>query len=193
MVRRRKPETEPIDVDSEDSDPRGRQAPSKTALKAEAHALRQLGQQLAELPVERRAVIPMPDELREAIDRYNQTTAHGARKRELQHLGKMMRRVDPEPLRRAVEAATAGARTETAAMHAAERWRDELVADDAALTRWMNNHPDTEIQHLRSLVRAARRDGAAEDPARRQPRSYRDLYRFIRTRLSGTTDDSGIP
>lgn len=130
----------------------------------------------------------MPEELREAIDRYRKTTAHGARKRELQHLGKLMRRVDPEPFRQAVDAAAAGARSETAAMHMAERWRDELIADDAALTRWMNEYPETGIQHLRSLVRAARRDGAADDPARRQPRSYRDLYRFVRAQLSAAGD-----
>jgi ribosome-associated protein len=66
-----------------------------------------------------------------------------------------------------------------------ERWRAELIADDAALTRWMSAHPDTDAQQLRSLVRAARRDTAALAPEDRQPRAVRELFQFIKPHLLG--------
>ena len=73
-----------------------------------------------------------------------------------------------------------GSPKETLALHEAERWRAELIADDDALTRWQQAHPDTDTQQLRSLVRAPRRDAAALAPEARQPRSFRDLFQFIK-------------
>ena len=48
------------------------------------------------------------------------------------------------------------------------------------MTRWQQAHPDTDTQQLRSLVRAARRDAAALAPEARQPKSFRELFQFIR-------------
>jgi ribosome-associated protein len=69
-------------------------------------------------------------------------------------------------------------------LHETERWRAELIADDDAMTRWLHEYPDTDTQQLRSLVRAARRDAAALEPLARQPRSFRDLFQFIKPVLS---------
>ncbi|MBC7942713.1 MAG: DUF615 domain-containing protein, partial [Chitinophagaceae bacterium] len=65
-----------------------------------------------------------------------------------------------------------------------ERWRVELVADDDAMTRWLQAHPDTDTQQLRSLVRAARRDSVGLPPEARQPKSFRELFQFIKPWLS---------
>ena len=91
---------------------------------------------------------------------------------------------DEEALREAVAAATLGSAKETLALHETERWRAELVADDDALVRWLQAHPDTDTQHMRSLVRAARRDAVALAPEARQPKSHRDLFQFIKPRLT---------
>ena len=72
----------------------------------------------------------------------------------------------------------------------AERWRTELIQDDEALTRWMQLHPDTDSQRLRSLVRAARRDAAGLAPEARQPRSQRELFQFIRPQLLSPTESA---
>ena len=66
---------------------------------------------------------------------------------------------------------------------AAERWRERLIADDEAMTQWMAEYPDCDTQRLRSLVRAARRDSAALTPEQRQPKSFRELFQFIRPLL----------
>jgi len=94
-----------------------------------------------------------------------------------------MRRADPEPLREAVAAMQLGRAKDALALHEAERWRSELIADDAALTRWTAAHPEADLQQLRSLVRAARKDAAAM-PEQRSGRAYRDLFKFIKQQLS---------
>ena len=87
------------------------------------------------------------------------------------------------PLREAVAAFKLGSAKETLALHEAERWRAELLADDDALTRWMQKFVATDTQQLRSLVRAARRDAVV--PEERQPRSHRELFQFIKSAMAG--------
>lgn len=173
------------DADPDDADAR----PSKSALKRQSHDLQTLGLELAELSAQRLADTPMPDALREAILEYRRTKSHEGRRRQLQYVGKLMRSADEAVLREAVAAAKLGSARETLALHEAERWRAELIADDDALTRWMQQHPDTDTQQLRSLVRAARRDAVA--PEARQPRSHRELFQFIKAGAgTGTVADS---
>ena len=154
--------------------------PSRAELKRASEALQALGLELAELPAERLAAVAMPDELRAAIDEYRRTKSREGRRRQLQYVGKLMRSADEAALREALAAATLGSARETLALHEAERWRAELIADDAALERWLAQHPGTDAQHLRSLVRAARRDAAGLAQDARQPRSSRELFRFIK-------------
>ncbi len=75
-------------------------------------------------------------------------------------------------------------------MHEAERWRAELIASDDALTRWMTEHPATDTQQLRSLVRAARRDAVGLAPEARQPKSFRDLFQLIKPLMAASADAS---
>ena len=164
------------DADPDDADSR----PSKSALKRQSHDLQALGLEVADLPEQRLTATPMPDGLREAILEYRRTKSHEGRRRQLQYVGKLMRSADEAVLREAVAAARLGSARETLALHEAERWRAELIADDAALTRWMQQHPNSDAQQLRSLVRAARRDAVV--PEARQPRSHRELFQFIKAR-----------
>jgi ribosome-associated protein len=77
-----------------------------------------------------------------------------------------------------------GSAKETLTLHETERWRAELIADDEALTTWLNEYPDTDTQQLRSLVRAARRDAKDLAPEARQPKSHRELFHFIKPFLA---------
>jgi len=125
----------------------------------------------------------MPEALRDAIAEYRRTKSHEGRRRQMQYVGKLMRSADEEALREAVAAATLGTAQSALALHEAERWRAELIADDSALERWLQSHPDTDTQQLRSLVRAARRDAAGLAPEARQPKSVRELFQFIKPLL----------
>jgi ribosome-associated protein len=173
-----------IDIHYGDAGPAD-ERPSKTQLKKQSHDLQTLGLDLAELSDQRLAATPMPDLLRDAILEFRRTKSHEGRRRQLQYVGKLMRSADEAVLREAVAAAKLGSAKETLALHEAERWRAELIADDAALDRWLHQHPDTDTQQLRSLVRAARRDGAGLAPEARQPKSHRELFQFIRPMLQG--------
>ena len=168
--------------DAPEADDDGIERPSKTRLKQQSHELQSLGQQLVELSDARLAGTEMPDALREAILEFRKTRSHEGRRRQMQYVGKLMRSADEALLREAVAEATLGSAKETLLMHEAERWRAELIADDDALTRWLAEHPDTDTQQLRSLVRAARREGA-KPPEQRQPKTYRELFQFIKPML----------
>lgn len=161
----------------------GDQRPSKTQLKQQSHDLQALGLQVAALSDERLAQVPMSDTLREAIGEFRRTRSHEGRRRQMQFVGKLMRSADEAALREAVAAATVGSARETLLLHEAERWRDALIADDDALTRWLAEHADCDAQQLRSLVRAARRDSAGLAAEARQPKSFRELFQFIKPHL----------
>ena len=154
--------------------------PSKTRLKQQSQDLQDLGVAVAELSADRLTAIDMPDALRDAIEQFRRTKSFEGRRRQMQYVGKLMRSADEEALREAVAAARIGSAKDTLALHEAERWRAELIADDEALTRWMQQHPDTDSQQLRSLVRAARRDSTGLTPEARQPKSHRELFQLIR-------------
>ncbi len=156
---------------------------SKTAAKAHAKSLQSLGGELAALPEAQLAAVPMPDALRGAITELRRTPSFEGRRRQLQYVGKLMRSADEAALREAVAAATLGSARQTLELHELERWRAELIADDAALGRWLAAHPQTDAQQLGSLVRAARRDAAGLAVDARQPKSFRALFAFLKPLL----------
>jgi ribosome-associated protein len=163
--------------------PEGAEAPSKTRLKQQSHDLQKLGMALAELPDARLQQLGLPERLLDALLQYRSTRSHEGRRRQLQYVGKLMRDVDDAPLREAVAESKLGSARDTLLLHEAERWRDALLAEDDALTRWLHEHADCDAQRLRSLVRAARRE-AALPPEQRNPRSLRELFQFIRPLLA---------
>ena len=153
--------------------------PSKTQLKKASHDLQDLGEALVALPDDRLTGLAMDESLLEAIREFKRTRSHEGRRRQMQYIGKLMRRNDPEPLREAVAAMQLGRAKDALALHEAERWRVELLASDDALTRWTADHPESDLQQLRSLIRAARKD-ASTAPEQRSGKAYRELFKFIR-------------
>lgn len=152
--------------------------PSKSQRKRDSHELQALGEALAALTPAQRAAVPMPDALRVAVDEWQRTRSHEGRRRQMQLIGKLMREADPAPIREAVARAKLPNARATLALHRLEHWREALVADDAALTRFAAEHPEADLQRLRSLVRAARQDGAAA--GERRPRAWRDLFAYLK-------------
>lgn len=159
------------------------EALSKTRLKKLMTELQAMGEELAELSPDKLSTIEMPQRLLEAVLELKRTRSHEGRRRQLQYVGKMMRLADAEPIREALAAFKIGHAKDSLDLHRAERWRAELMADDEALTRWVNEHPGSDIQQLRNLVRAARKDAAAA-PEQRNGRGFRELYQFVKQGLS---------
>lgn len=153
--------------------------PSKTRRKTDAHELQSLGQALLDLPDARLVTLGLDEPLVEAIRLHHRIKSHEARRRQLQLIGKLMRRADVEPIRHVVAEMQIGRAHDSLALHRAEHRRAELLEDDAAVTRFADAHPDADRQRLRALVRNARQDQAAA-PEQRSGRAYRELFKFIR-------------
>lgn len=153
--------------------------PSKTQRKHEMHALQDLGERLAELTPDRLGQLELPERLATAITEYRRFNKWEAKRRQMQYIGKLMRGVDTAPIRQAVLDMQLGRAKDSLSLHEAERWRAELVAADDALDRWAQSFPASDLQQLRSLVRAARAD-ATLAAGERHGRAWRALYQFVK-------------
>jgi len=173
------PATDPTSADDPQTAPYA-EAPSKTRLKQASHELQSLGEAAVELPDDRLRGLAISESLLDAILTFKKTRSHEGRRRQMQYIGKLMRREeDAESIRQAVTDSQLGRAKDSLALHQAERWRAELLATDDALTRWAAQHPGSDMQQLRSLVRAARKDAALE-PEKRSGRAFRELFQFIK-------------
>jgi ribosome-associated protein len=170
------------------SERRDPDSPSRTERKNASEELQDLGEELATLRVELFAGLTLPDKLREAIVEARRLTSFGARRRQVQFIGKLMRKLDPEDLE-AVRAALAVAQGQSAEdtriLHRVERWRESLIADDEQLKQWLGEYPETDAQQLRALIRQARKDARDTKPgeAQRQGKAYRQIFALVRTHL----------
>jgi ribosome-associated protein len=150
---------------------------SKTRRKREMLELQSLGAALAALPDSQLAGLQMPEDLREALLEAKRIRSHEAKRRQMQYIGRLMREVDPEPIR-AQLAALEGSSAQAAAAHRRlEAWRARLLEDDAALTDFAGEHPGADLQQIRALIRNARE----EQKQSRPPRAYRELFRVLKS------------
>jgi ribosome-associated protein len=150
--------------------------PSKTQRKREMHELQALGVRLVELNSEQLDAVALPEDLRDAVERAQRITKHEARRRQLQYIGRLMRSVDPGPIREKLKVWDGVSTEETARVHRIERWREKLLEDEGTIGALVRAHPGIDTQRLRSLVRNAR----DERKAGRPPRAYRELFRALR-------------
>ena len=155
------------------------QRPSKTRRKEASHELQGLGASLVELSDERLAGLGLAEPLLDAIQAFRRIRTHEARRRQMQLIGKLMRLSDVDAARLAVNEVEIGRAQDSLALHQAERWRAELIADDSAATRFASEHPGADTQRLRALVRNARKD-ASLVPEKRSGRAFRELFQFVR-------------
>ena len=145
--------------------------PSKSELKRRAEHLQDLGKELTTLGAETLAKIELPEVILKAIEDYHRVSSFGAKRRQLQLIGKYMRALDEDAVRQAIDRATGNDKAAVAALHKSER----LIADDAALTKFIAQFPDVNVQEVRQLIRNARKEAEGNKP----PKSARALYKLI--------------
>ena len=153
--------------------------PSKTEMKRQSDALQALGQELVEAPRDRVKRVPMPEDVRDVILECQNIKNHEGRRRQLQFIGKKMRGLTEEEvavIKRTIEGWKGASKADTAALHALERRRDKLLADDKALTVLLEEHPQLDVQHLRALIRNARKEQAENKP----PKAYREIFQILK-------------
>lgn len=160
---------EPDDLEQEPS------GPSKSQRKREAHALQDLGAQLIDLKPTQLEKLPLPDDLRNAVRTVQTMPQRGARKRQLQYIGKLMRQIDPEPIQTALDDLETGGLTAQRQQRDLQQLYDRLLEDETGtLAELFERYPDSDRQHLRQLIRNVRRDQQQEKPlkARKALLSY---------------------
>ena len=156
---------------------------SKSQRKRDMHALQDLGSALVKLSNQQLAQLNLPEDLAAAVAECKRLKKHEAIRRQMQYIGKLMRHVDPEPIQAQMAAWRGDSDAETAKLHQLERWRDRLLADDDALTKFATEHPGIDTQTLRNLIRNARKEAQLAKP----PRNARALFRTLREIVQGAT------
>ncbi|MDP3834795.1 MAG: ribosome biogenesis factor YjgA [Hydrogenophaga sp.] len=173
---------------------------SKTDLKKYSDRLQQLGESLLTLRADLMQRLDLSEKLVDAVNDAKKITNFEGRRRQMQFIGKLMRGVDEATLA-AVEAAldeqNKGSAKGTLSLHLAEQWRDRLIADDEALTHWMQLDASADVQHLRALIRQARKDAQVTEPqerpgeAVRHGKAYREIFQIVKATLNQGEDHGG--
>lgn len=160
---------------------------SKTRRKQQMEALQSLGEELAGLPVDSLKRIDIPEHLRDALREAQRIASHGAKRRQLQYVGKLMRDIDPEPIRAALANLRGESAVEVARMHRIERLRIRLMEDEKTLADIAEAFPGADLQHLRALRRSALKEQEGQKP----PRSYRAIFQELKALDAGKAGDGG--
>ena len=173
MAKRKKKEA----FDWEDEDQEEIIWVSKSEIKRDAEDLKQLGEKLVNLTKANLTKVPLDDSLKDALE-LAQRLQKEARRRQLQYIGKLLRSIDAEPIREALEKIENKHNQQQAMLHKLEILRDELVAKgDVALTDLLNEHPSADRQQLRNLIRAAQKEKEQNKPSK----AYREIYQILKT------------
>ena len=177
---------------------KGTDEASRTDLKRESTELQKLGESLLTLRADLLARLGLSEKLLDALAEARRITNFEGKRRQMQFIGKLMRLLDEETRQAARDAVSeqhSGSAAETLALHQAEKWRLDLVADDEALALWLAKYPGTDTQQLRALIRQARKDNppdkAAESKglAPRHSRAWREIFQLVREQMAGTASE----
>jgi ribosome-associated protein len=149
--------------------------PSKTKQKEAMQELRDLGAELVELSVGQLKRIQLPENVFLAVREAQKITAHGAHKRQLQYIGKLLRSVDDEPIRAGLAMLRGESSAETARLHRLERLRLRLLEDEGTLDAIVAQWPTVDLQQLRQL----RRNALKEQEAGKPPKAFRAIFQIF--------------
>lgn len=179
---------------------KGTSESSKTDLKRESEALQSLGQALLTLRGDLFARLELPEKLQEALAEAKRITNFEGKRRQMQFVGKLMRKLEDtqrDAIHAALDEQQNGSAAEKLALHQAEHWRDRLIADDGALAQWLEQFPRTDTQQIRALIRQARKDAPAAHDAKvaesqglapRKGRAYRELFQLVREQMQDAAE-----
>lgn len=174
--------------DDAEFDDNGYDRPSKSQVKRDLLALVDLGKQLIDLSPGQLRQLPLEERLYEAIREAQRTTSREGLRRQTHFVGKLLRIAPVDEIRHQLDVWENGSREETAAMHRLEGLRDRLLADDEALTALLQTHPSADVQQLRAVIRAARKESqqnAALNPGQEpQRKQYRALFQALKALLA---------
>lgn len=153
---------------------------SRTQKKKAAIAAQKLGEQLLSLTGEQLEKLDIPEELLSALDQASEMKKRGARRRQLQYIGAIMRHLDTQSLKEELDAISDQGHENIRRFKQVEQWRDRLVAGgEEQVDELLEASPQMDRQTLIDLVRICQRAGAGSE-ARKAGRA---LFKYIRQYL----------
>lgn len=170
-------------------EPQDDSLPSKTRLKAEADAAQEIGRQLVGLPKDKLKKLDLEEALLDAIHEAKRITSNGAIRRQMQYIGRLMREIDLAPIVDQLKRWEGKHQEENARFHHMERWRSRLLEDAKAIEEFILAFPQTNVQQMRTLIRNAQKEQAANKP----PKSSRELFKMIREITEGNGAEHDEP
>lgn len=154
--------------------------PSKSELKRRSTDLQHLGETLITLSESELEALPLPEALRDAVQLAQRITKHGGLYRQKQYIGKLMRKIDAEPIQAALDARKEQERAEARRFRRIEQWRDRLLQEGvAALPPLRNDAPNVDADVVAALIKQARKEREQDAP----PRAARELFKVLRAAL----------
>src|SRR3989339_603340 len=173
---------------------------SRTDLKRESTELQKLGADLLDLRADLLARLDLSDKFKDAIADAKRITNFEGKRRQMQFIGKLMRKLEPEVLeavKKTLSEEATGSAADNLVLHQAEIWRDRLIADDDAAAQWITQNPSCDSQEPRALIRQARKDAKPSKPGAlpRHGRAYREIFQMVREQLGAIPphDHTDVP
>lgn len=160
---------------------------SKTKAKEEVEALQDLGKRLVGVGNDRLKKLDIPESLRDAVLEAKRITSHGALRRQMQYIGKLMRDVDTDPIQEMLDELDGISNKANARFHALEKLRDRVIEDEAVITTLKNDHPDLDVSALRTL----RRNAIKEQTEQKPPKAYRAIFQLLKNLETPESDTVG--
>ena len=145
---------------------------SKTRVKQEMHALQKIGERLIEFNSNQLKECLLPDTLFEAIIEAKQIRKNGARRRQIQYIGKLMREVDISQIKEKISTWDGLSKEHAAWIHQIERWRKSLLEDKDSFSEFARLHPGANLQRIKALMRNAHKEMLSSKP----PKNFRALF-----------------
>lgn len=162
--------------------------PSKTQIKQQMLAITDLGKTLCQMPPDRVKKAPLSENVLEQVSEYHRCKSFGAKKRQINYIGKLLREEPVEELQAWIEGSSLPQKLETLNMHAAEKWREALINDPNALQDLINAYPQAATLNLNQRIRQAQH----ERKLQKTPKNYRQIYKLIYDLIKKSNSEEGM-
>lgn len=159
---------------------------SKTARKREAERLQLVGRKLTEMKPDVLATIQLSAELLEAIATHQRISSREGGRRQLQFIGKLMRKIDTEALEKQIADLEGRSNDARTFFHQLEQWRDRLVKQPDTMKDFIDQYPQVDRQQFRQVVfkAAGSKPNNVEPANEAHKRALKLLFKFLRDSAS---------
>ena len=154
---------------------------SKSQIKREMEDLKALGRKIYAMPAKKRAALPLSPRLISAFEEAKRITSREALRRHFQYVGKVLRDSDVPAIEAAIEAVVLAPQNKA---HRLEKlkalWLKIIQGDDTPIESLISEHPGSDRQKLRQLIRSARKDLKPEIPPSVKTGHAKKLFDYLK-------------